>query len=326
MSPSIAFIICTEPGRLENQSWLLAKSIRQFGGALKDLPIYSFHPRAGEPISSQTLSRFTALNVQHQQVALNTEFPTYYLANKPLACAYAEQTLDEEILVFLDSDQVIFQAPLDLNLPEGYNVGLRPEYGKGIGSFGVGDKQDGYWQTVYKLCNVQEERFITTPIGNKKIRAYWNTGMIAVRREAGIFTAWKNNFEKVMRLNICPLQGNYMVEQSMFGVTVCALKEPVYTFPYTYSYPLPLHNRLSKAVKVSSFDQLVSIHHFNMFFFDNWKTRLNQVKNLDRNSDKYTWLCEQLSQADLPKRSRAYHYRLLRTRVQMKLKLFPTCH
>jgi hypothetical protein len=318
---SIAIIICTEPGRLENQSVLLAQSIRTFGGKLKDIPIYSYHPRAGAGIAEETLAKFAALNVQHQQVELNTEFLDYYLANKPLACAYAEKTLDAEFLVFVDSDQCIFQEPTEFLLPEGYNVGLRPEYGKGIGSSGEGDKQDGYWQMVYHLFDVKTERFTTTPIGDRTIRAYWNAGLIVTRREAGIFNAWKQNFEKVMRLGLAPLQGNYMVEQSMLSVTICAMDEAVYTLPISYNYPLPLHDRLSSSSRLQSFDQLVTVHHFNMFFFNDWQSQLEKVRSLDRDSEKYRWLCEQLSQQDLPPRSWEYRYRLLSMKIKSRLKL-----
>jgi hypothetical protein len=321
MKNSIAFIICTEPGRLENQSILLAQSIREFGGELKDTPIYSFHPRGGDSIAQVTLEKFAALNVQHQQIELNTEFPDYYLANKPIVCAHAENTIEVEFLIFLDSDQCVFQEPTEFFLPEGHNIGLRPEYGKGIGSSGEGDRQDGYWQTVYHLLDVKTEQFTITPIGDRHIRAYWNSGLIVTRRSAGIFNAWKQNFERVMRLGIQPLQGNYMVEQSLLSITVCALDEPVYTLPISYSYPLPLHDRLSSSSKLKSFDQFVTIHHFNMFFFDDWQSQLEKVHHLDRDSKNYRWLCEQLTKQDLPARSWEYRYRLFSMKVKSRLQL-----
>ncbi|MCU0550691.1 MAG: hypothetical protein MUC48_15190 [Leptolyngbya sp. Prado105] len=321
MAATIALIICTEPGRLENQSVLLAQSIRAFGGQLKDVPIYSYHPRAGAGISEQTLAKFEALQVKHQQIELNTEFPNYYLANKPITCAYAENTLDAEFLVFVDSDQCIFQEPTEFLLPDGYSVGLRPEYGKGIGSSGEGDKQDSYWQTIYHLLDVKTERFVTTPIGERRIRAYWNAGLVVTRRSARIFNAWKQNFEKVMRLGIAPVQGNYMVEQSMLSATICALDASVYTLPIAYNYPLPLHDRVSPSFKLQHFDELVTMHHFNMFFFDDWQSQLDKIQTLDRNSDKYRWLCEQLSQQDLPARTWEYRYRLLSMKVKRRLKL-----
>ena len=317
---SIAFLICTEPGRLEGQSILLAKSIRKFAGSMKDTPIYSFHPRAGNPIASQTQREFDQLGVIHQQIPLNVEFADYYLANKPFVCAHAEQVIDADILVFLDSDKCIFQAPEAFFLPDGYNVGLRPEYGRGIGSCGKNDRNETYWKTLYDLFGVEQEVFVTTPIGNKKIRGYWNSGMVVVRRSAGIFTAWKENFVKVMHLGIQPIQGNYMVEQSLLSITVCALNETVYTLPKNYSYPLPLHNRLSKEYKINSVDDLVSIHYFNMFFFDNWKSQLNQLRNISLISEKYQWLHEQISSQKLPKKSWQYTFHILKIRLNNKLK------
>jgi hypothetical protein len=317
---SIAFLICTEPGRLEGQSILLAESIRKFAGTMKDTPIYSFHPRSGNPIAPQSQKKFDELGVIHQQIPLNIEFADYYLANKPFVCAHAEQVIDADILVFLDSDKCVFQAPEAFFLPDEYNVGLRPEYGRGIGSCGKDDRNETYWKALYDLFNVEQEVFVTTPIGNKKIRGYWNSGMVVVRRRAGIFTAWKENFIKVMRLGIQPVQGNYMVEQSLLSVTVCALNQVVYTLPPSYSYPLPLHNRLAKEFKANSFDTLVSIHYFNMFFFNNWRSQFNKLKKIDLDSEQYKWLYEKMSAKQLPQKSWFYAFHMFKIRLNNKLK------
>ncbi len=319
MSIPIAFLICTEPGRLEKQSLLLAESIRKFGGELKDTPIYSFHPRKGEPISSKTRNLFDSLKVVHQQILLNTEYHDYYLANKPLACAYAEKNIDAEILVFLDSDKCIFSEPKELLLPPNYNVGLRPEYGKGIGSKGKEDIQDDYWQKLYELLDVKHEVYIHTPIGNKKIRAYWNSGLVAVRKNAGIFTAWKNNFEKVMQHKLAPSQGYYFTDQTVLSATVSSMEEDVFTFSPSYSYPLPLHNRLTQESKLKNFDEIVSIHYFNMFFYKNWQNRLNNLKKINKNSDRYRWLCEGVAKHDMPFKKISHDYLLKVRSVEQKL-------
>lgn len=319
MSIPIAFLICTEPGRLEKQSLLLAESIREFGGDLKDTPIYSFHPRKGEPILSKTKKIFDALDVFHEQIILNIDYHDYYPGNKPIVCAYAEQNIDAEILVFLDSDKCIFSEPKELLLPPNYNVGLRSEYGKGIGSKGKEDIQDVYWQKLYELLDVKRETFVHTPIGNKKIRAYWNSGLVAVRRNAGIFTAWKNNFEKVMQHKLEPAQGNYFTDQTVLSATVCSMEEDVFTFSPSYSYPLPLHNRLTKEFKMNRFDNIVSIHYFNLFFYNNWQKTLNNLNNLDKKSDKYRWLCEAVAKHDMPFKKVSHDYILKLRRVEQKL-------
>ncbi len=322
MSIPIAFIICTEPGRLEAQSLMLAESIRKFCGELKDTPIYSFHPRVGEPISKQTQKAFEALQVNHQQVPINQEFHEYYLANKPLACAYAEQNIDAEILVFLDSDKCFFSAPKEFLLPVNCNVRLRPEYGQGIGSTGFRDSQEWYWQKLYEVLGVKREVFVETPIGKKRIRAYWNSGLVVVRRSAGIFTAWKENFEKVMRLDITPPQGIYFVEQSVLSVTLCALEENVEHLPANYSYPLPLHNRLSTELQIKHWNDIISIHYFNLFFYNDWNTQIKKLKKLNINSEKYLWLCQEVVRLKMPRVSVLHRYMLVVRRMEQKLRNF----
>ncbi len=319
---SIAFLICTEPGRLEGQSLLLAESIRKFCGQLKDTPIYSFHPRMGEPISIQSRKAFEKLDVIHQQIPINTKFHDYYLANKPLVCAYAEKNIDADILVFIDSDKCFFAEPNEFLLPEGFNVRIRPEYGKGVGSSGSLDRQDAYWKKIYEIAGVKREVFVTTPIANKRIRGYWNSGLVAVRRSAGIFQTWQENFEKAMHLQLAPPQGVYFLEQSILSATISALEENISSFSSAYSYPLPLHNQLSKQAKINSFDEFVSIHYFNLFYYYDWLRQLNKLKDMEISSDKYQWLCEAVNRYNMPYQSISHRQMLKIRAIEQKLRGF----
>ena len=322
MSVPVALVICTEPGRLEPQSLMLAESIREFCGGLKDVPIYSFHPRTGAPIAVETQQAFEKLGVIHQQLPINQEFHQYYLANKPLTCAYAEQNIDAEILVFVDSDQCFFAEPTEFLLPADCNVRMRPEYGKGIGSVGEKDSYEWYWQKLYQVLGVKREVFVTTPIANRKIRAYWNSGLVAVRRNAGIFTSWKENFEKVMRLDIATPQGIYFVEQSVLSVTLCALEESVSHFSNSYSYPLPLHNRLAKQWRFKHWEDLVSMHYFNLFYYHDWNSQIKKLRDFSLNSDKYNWLCEKVVAYQMPRTPVLHRHMLTVRRIEQKLKKF----
>jgi hypothetical protein len=322
MSTPIAFIICTEPGRLEGQSLLLAESLRCFGDRLRDAPIYSFHPRLGDPISTKTQNAFEQLGVIHRQLPLNTQFHDFPWANKPLVCAYAEQNIEAEVLVFVDSDQCFFSEPKDLLLPDGVDASVRPEYGKGVGSTGVQDTQDDYWQKLYQVFNVQEEKFVNTAIGNHRIRAYWNSGLIAVRRSAGLFSAWKENFETVMALKLYPSQGIYFSDQVLLSITLCAREAKISEFSSPYSYPIPLHNRLSKEAQVPSFDQIVSMHYFNLFFYQDWKQRLKKLKNLNRSSSRYEWLCDGVVRHSMPYHPVLHRHMLNLRNIENKLRRF----
>ena len=320
---SLAIIICTEPGRLEGQSLLLAESIRTFAGDLKDMLIYSFHPRRGDPVSLKTIEQFEELNVIHQQIPINIKYHDYYLANKPLVCAYAENNIDVDILVFLDSDKCVVAQPDEFLLPSSCNVRMHPEYGKGsIGSTGDQDPQDEYWQKLYKLLGVQHEIFINTPIANKRIRGYWNSGLVSVRRSAGIFSQWKDNFEKVMSQKLEPSQGNYFVEQSVLSATLCSLYPEISHFSDSYSYPLPLHNRLHKSSQVNRFDELISVHYFNLFFYKDWQKTLSTLKNIDMSSAKYQWICEKIVEYDMPYKSNLHRYMLTIRRIEERMQKF----
>src|SRR5690349_3095186 len=116
MSMPIAFIMCTEGGSLEQESLLMAESFRRFTGGLKDAPIYSFQIREKNDVSKETIKALEAFRVEHRKVVLNHKYPDYPLANKPLLCAYAEQNIDADILVFLDSDLVFFSEPKEFFL------------------------------------------------------------------------------------------------------------------------------------------------------------------------------------------------------------------
>ena len=260
MLPSIVFIICTEPGILEKQSLLLVESLRNFGGSLKDVPVYSFQPRRGKDLSKNTLKLFEDLQVCHQKFLLNVKYPMYGVANKPFACAYAEETIDADILVFLDSDQCFFSSPNQLLLSPEYDVAVRPEDLNLIGSKGKNEKNEEYWSNLYRICQTKYQIFVNTTVDNQKIRAYWNSGLVAVRSNRGIFTAWRNNFEKVMELGIQPERGLFFVEQSVLSATICSITDAILTLPMSYNYPLNLHWRIDRDRQIRNFDNLVSVH------------------------------------------------------------------
>ena len=322
MSVPIAFLICTEPGRLERQSLLLAESIRKFGGDLKESPIYSFHPRKGQPISNETKNAFESLGVFHQQIILNLNYPTFGYVNKIFVCAYAEQNIKEaEFLCFLDSDQCILNEPKELLLPDKYNIGICPVVGKGIGSSGENDLiYEDYWKKLYEVFNISNKLFITTRLSNKKIRGYWNSGMVTVRREAGIFMAWKNSFEKLMALGLLPNQGIFFIDQVALAITICSMTKDVLSLSFGYNYPLLEHNKITKNKQLNSFDRIISIHYHRMFQYNDWKKNLENLENIDRNSSQYKWLEERLSKQEHDKKPFAYKLKRKINKINIKLK------
>jgi hypothetical protein len=308
MSEQIAFIMCTEGGgQLEQESVLMVESFRKFAGALSNSPIYSFQVRDSYDVSFETITRLERLDVKHIKNVLNIKCPDYPLANKPLLCAYAEESIDADILVFLDSDLVFFSEPKEFLLPPEYDVGIRPEHLKMIGSEGASDQNEPYWLNLYKIAGVNDlDKFITTTVDQKKIRAFWNSGVVAVRRNKGIFTAWKKTMEQLLEEGMKTTKENWYFEQSALSATICAVTDKVYNFSTGYNYPIHSHNIMPVAERLNSFEDMVCIHDHlfrprkEHYRERTWLKTLKWMKDFDFSTPKYQWLYQYL-QTNNPK-------------------------
>jgi hypothetical protein len=303
----IALIMCTEGGQLEQESLLMVESFRRFAGNLKNTPIYSFQVREKNDVSAETLKSLAAFGVKHQKVVLNHQYPDYPLANKPLLCAYAEQNIDAEIIVFLDSDLVFFSEPKEFLLPAEYDVGIRPEHEKMIGSEGKNDSNEEYWQHLYQLANVgDKEVFVTTTVDRKKIRAFWNSGVVAVRRSAGIFTAWQETFMKLLAEGSTIDKKNFYYEQSALSATICAKTDKVWCFSPNYNYPIHSHNLILDPEKMTDLKEIVCLHDHlfrsrkEWYRERTWVKTLKRLKNFDKKSPEYRWLYKYLQEHNYP--------------------------
>lgn len=303
MSIPIAVIMCTEGGQLEQESLLMVESFRRFAGSLKDIPIYSFQVREKNNVSATTIEKLSSFNVIHQKVVLNHKYPNYPLANKPLLCAYAEQNIDAEIIVFLDSDLVFFSEPKEFILPPEYDVGIRPEHEKMIGSEGQEDANEAYWQHLYQLAGVDnQEVFITTTVDRKKIRAFWNSGVVAVRKSAGIFSAWQKTFKKLLEAGSMIDQKNFYYEQSALSATICAKNAQVWCFSNNYNYPIHAHNLILESNRSNSFGEIVCIHDHlfrerkEWYRERTWVKTLKRLKTFNKDTSEYSWLYKYLEQ------------------------------
>ncbi len=59
MKKTLGFVLVVEAGDLENKTRLLIKSLRTFGGELKDSPIWAVQPRKGKRLSQKTFDTFS---------------------------------------------------------------------------------------------------------------------------------------------------------------------------------------------------------------------------------------------------------------------------
>jgi hypothetical protein len=296
MNQSIAFIICTESGYLERMSVMFAKTLRTYGGKLKDAPIYSYAPRIGKNISSRTGKQFESLHVIHQYIPLNQEFKHYAVANKVFALSHAEANLNYDILVFADSDKLILSEPADLLLSPEDSVALTAVGSRGIGIRSEKDAEFDYWQQIYEFCNVKEISYTTTTIDAQRIQGYWNSGLVAARTKHQFFTQWENNFLKVLRKGIYPKNGVYHTDQSTLSATLMANKTRYVELPKNYNYPIHRQAILSPSQKIEKLGDIATAHYHDLFRKNGKYSDAPPLADfLNSDPEQYQWLMEHLN-------------------------------
>ena len=292
-----AFVICTEPG-FETKSVLLVRSIRRFGGCLSSAPVYSFSPREGQAVSEWALSELSRLGVHHSPAVLNEQYSDLGVYNKPFVCAHSERQLDSEILIFLDSDQVIFNEPDALLISRDVIAALRPVHRVNIGVNALyGGQDQDYWREMYRLCGVSTLSVVRTTVADAQILAYFNSGMISTRPEDGVWGCWARNFERVMRAGLTPTDP-FFIEQSVYSATISSMKKTVTLLPSRYNYPLPAHHALIDHKRIRDFEEVVSIHYHRAFDGGNWFPFLSHLPSFNKSSARYEWLVHNLAELD----------------------------
>tara|TARA_B100001778_G_C18494519_1_gene586640 strand:- start:8 stop:970 length:963 start_codon:yes stop_codon:yes gene_type:complete len=286
LNPSVAFIICSEKGALEKKSILFAKSLRKFGGDLKDAPIYSLAPRAGRNISEDTLTSFKKLNVNHLYKPLNVKYSTYDFANKIITCTFFEKQLTEDILVFCDSDQLVLGNLNELLLDQ-EDLAMQHVAIKGIGT-NEKDENANYWKKLYELTNVKEPRHITLS-NSEQILEYYNAGLIVVKRRLGLFEKWSENFDLVMQSQIRPTKGDFFIEQSVLSATISAMELSVKVLPKGYNFHLLESSDTAETIQKMEKKEISILHYHTSF---NAPKKIELAK--DYENSIFSWLNSEL--------------------------------
>ena len=310
MTP-IAFVACVESGALEQKARLLVRSLRRFGGAHRDAPIHTFAPRAGLGISSATRELFADYGVAHHDEILNADFAGYGVGNKIFAAARAEEIATEEVLVFVDTDTVIVGEPRELELHGDVDVAVRPvefhrwreasddRHHRRVSSAGDGDRGDDYWLRMYELLGIEARPFLETSCDRVRIRAYANSGLVAVRRDAGIFAQWKRDFLALAAAGHLPAGGDmHYMDQLSLAATLARAWKRACVLDGRYNYPLVGRPLLAEPLCRARLDELVHLHYNRYFHEDGFLTALQPA--VERDGDVVPWLHAQLPLPERP--------------------------
>jgi hypothetical protein len=295
---NVAFLLCVERGFLEAQAVMLAESIRRFGGRLAGAEVHAFQPRPDHRVAEETRERLASLDVALHEDVHNTASPQFPRTNKVYVCDWAERHLDADTLAFLDSDTVLLREPAALVEPGAWAVAVRPVDSRNVCSTGPGHRHEAYWQALYAACGVEGRPFVETAVEGERVRACWNSGLVAVRRAAGVLGRWRRDLESCLAAGLLPPArwkrgvGYPFLDQNALAVTLARDPNATRTLPPGYNYCLPKRARMREPLRTAPWSAIVHLHYHEAFSAPGALGRIDPP--LDADDPRHAWLSERL--------------------------------
>ncbi len=286
----LAFLIRVAAGNLAAQSELFVESLRAWGGGLREAPVYAFTSPDDAPPRA-TVDRLADLGATHVELDLTGRRRDPPVLNKVYVCAWAERELDEATLVFSDTDTVVLAEPRELADGDWLAASKPVGSSRAGGSKGPGKRNERYWQRMYRALGVRSEPWVTSVVDRKRIRAYWNTGLVAARRDAGLFGAWEEALERLYAADLVFRKPVLMEQLAWSGVTA-DIHERVWQLPDAYNYPLPKRRFLPEEMQRLDLDDLVHVHLHKWAHLPGFLEEV--LPPLDPDGERYRWLDERL--------------------------------
>ena len=286
----VAFLICVEHGRLESEALLLVDSLRRWGGAVADAPVYAFAPRPGFHPTAETIAALAERDVRYVDEPLVTRFEEIPTFNKVAVSAWAERELDHETLVFADTDSVFLGEPSEL-IGGDWLAAVRPVDRRIAGSRGKG-KNEPFWRKMYAELGVEAAPFVETTVGQMAIRAYWNSGLIAARRSAGLLSAWERALGRLFDAGIVQKRWPQFMDQLSWAGVTADVHDRLLILSPPYNYPLRHRQALLPEARDLDLAEIVHLHYRLWFHVPGALEKPSPP--FDPESDRYRWLAERL--------------------------------
>lgn len=250
---------------------LLVESLRAFGGRLSDQPVIVLVPTISKPLPDQALNRLQNLNAKLISFELPDSAARFPLGLLPYGAAAAEQHAREKAyrLAWLVPDTFIVQEPMAFLIPPEKRLAYRPVHHSNIGA-PYDEPPDTFWQTVYRHCEVAEERMfpMQTCTRDKVLRPYINAGVLVTIPEDGFLSAWSGLFERAYQHpDFLPFfeQQRYAVFMHQAVLSALAVKRyspnELDELPEMVNYPAHLHHEYPKAYRPRALNELITVRY-----------------------------------------------------------------
>jgi hypothetical protein len=284
------------------QAMVLAKSLRTFGGDMKEAPFWLYLPAESSELIGKIGPRSSPLNIEVRTSPTPEAAMDYYYSGKTFAAGNAEGAAagNFKTLAWLDADNIIVQEPKAFLLKDGVYFGWRPVMLKLIGS-DYHKTPDTFWARLYEKLSVKPESIfpITTAVDNEQIRAYFNAGILIVRPERGILRKWPAFFEKLYSDPFYQGECKKDVKKRIFlhqtalaGAVLNVLKrDEMVCLDGKYNYPFFFFDKYPVEKQFKSLDDAITIRHDGIMYQDKeWKEKMKDTSKIA------DWIKEEFSE------------------------------
>ena len=237
----ISFVCCVESGGLEAQAVRMVASLRRFGGAYKNAPVFAVTPRRGPALSVATRASFDALAVTHLPVRPGTRYTWFNFLNKPLALVAAQPHIATPIAAWLDSDLLFTGEPSALGLAADEDFLAFPVECKEMGTTGPGDPYESFWQACGQASGVDVNAlpWVTAAETAERVRLYFNGGVFVYRHAGGFAEEYLATCLRLLDARfITDAPGFALGVKEMISIGLAAIKLGLRwrALPYTHNY------------------------------------------------------------------------------------------
>lgn len=279
MAAPITFVTCVESGPLETQVLRMVESLRRFGGAYSDCPIWAVKPRFGPPLSRHTRSEFDRLGVQFRRTSRIDHHGWYAYINKTRALILAEAEAPTEFVGWLDADLLFTGEPAELLPRPGEDMTACSSDNSG-GTTGPGDKCEPFWRAASAAVGLDVDQlpWVTTEREGDRIRLYWNSGVFAFRKGCGLAAEHDRCTTRLLDANLgSAVTGVFFTEQ--YGLALAAAKLGLLfrQLPHSHNYEMgsAIHEKWYREDKLRA-ARIVHYHDFQ--WPTHWPTFIDCLK------------------------------------------------
>jgi hypothetical protein len=244
-------LVCTTGERYRAR--LLIDSLRAFGGALSRCPVWLFEADpVAAPCAGLASEGVRVIPLQVPATVRQTLF-----AAKVAACARAEALAGPHVrsLVWLSADCLIVQPPLLLDLAPSFDAAVRPVHIRNV-ALDADAPLDDFWSGVYGAVGVRDvQKTVESFVGGRRIRAYYNSHILAVHPARGLLRRWLELFESLVRDRAFQRRAcqdelhRVFLHQAILSALLITALDPgrIRELPPDYSYPYNLHHDVPPA-------------------------------------------------------------------------------